>query len=548
MSQQHIEISKTELAELISRVEHAIDNDLALSVDDLQLLLAAINTLSSLQTSMEQDNVTMNKLRKLLGIVQSSESRKKKNSNNGNDTSNNNGSNNTNKSPTNNKPKPPSKPPKVIVYKNDYKKGDVCPECSRGKLYKFRAGVLLRVTGHAPFEATKHVTQCMRCNACLKEFKPELPAEVLADGAPEQQYGYTARALMVLNKFYSGLPYYHQENLAHTFGHSITASTLFDQCEYVANDVIPVFNELKRQAATAKKYLIDDTKHKILHQQPEYRPKRNGKGTQLRTGVYSSGLIAVLSNDNEIVLFNTSLGHAGEHLDEILAKRPKELDKPIVMSDALSSNSTKADVINSGCNVHSRRMFFDLKDLYPKKINWVLDEYAKIWKNETHIKENGMDDKARLAYHKEYSLPVMKAIQTWALEQQKRPSFEEHSAFGKAVNYYLRHYDKLVMFCKVPGALIDNNRMEEKLKIVIRGRKTYHFYKTAVGAGVANVLISLIATAHTNNINIYDYLLALQQYKDMARQNPDLWLPWTYHLQIQIIETRNKDGPDQKAA
>ena len=88
--------------------------------------------------------------------------------------------------------------------------------------------------------------------------------------------------------------------------------------------------------------------------------------------------------------------------------------------------------------------------------------------------------------------------------------------------------------------------MEEKLKIVIRGRKTYHFYKTVNGAGVANVLISLIATAHTANVNVYEYILALQKYKDQVKLNSTIWLPWNYHLQIP--EINNKDGPVKKAA
>ena len=99
------------------------------------------------------------------------------------------------------------------------------------------------------------------------------------------------------------------------FNLSISASTIFDQAEYVANDVTPVYYELIRQAANALNFMIDDTHNRILSQQPEERANRNGKGTRLRTGVYTSGLIALLSTNIEIILFETSLGHAGEHLD-----------------------------------------------------------------------------------------------------------------------------------------------------------------------------------------------------------------------------------------
>ena len=62
---------------LIARVEHAIEHNLALSIDDLKLLLSAITTLCTLQQKMDQRDITLLKLRKLLGMVQQSERRRK---------------------------------------------------------------------------------------------------------------------------------------------------------------------------------------------------------------------------------------------------------------------------------------------------------------------------------------------------------------------------------------------------------------------------------------------------------------------------------------
>ena len=387
----------------------------------------------------------------------------------------------------------------------------------------------MRITGHARYEATRHIVEQLRCNACQQLYKASLPQSVLEDGDADQEHGYSARSLMVIDKFYTGTPYYHQSNLAALFGHSISASTIFDQCEYVANDIMPIFYELKRQAANAFRFLIDDTKHRILAQKPEWRDRPNGKGQQLRTGVFCSGLIATLSDGHEIILFETSLGHAGEHLASVLEKRTKDLAKPLVMSDALSSNRViKIEFIACYCNAHARRQFYDLEPLYPKEVGWVLDTYGKIWKHEEHVREQQMDDKARLLHHKAFSLPIMQNIYEWAANKTKTKSFEEHSAYGKAINYFINHYEKLIQFCMAEGALIDNNRMEEKLKIPIRGRKSSHFYKTVNGADVANVLISLLATTAQAKENCYEYLLALQKNRDKLKADPSAWLPWTY--------------------
>ncbi len=527
MSDKTTDIDLHALTELIARIEQAIEYDLALSVADMKLLLCAITTLCTLQSTMEQHDITLHKLRKLLGMVKQSEQRpsddklSKKNSRQKNKL--------TKKNHSEDKKNRRSKPKIVHHVFPEGQRGCVCPQCQRGKLYPYTSAKLLRITGHAPFEATQHIIEQLRCNACQAVYKAPLPKEVLEDGDENQEYAYTARALMAINKFYTGTPYNHQENLTDMLGYYISASTIFDQCEYVANDSMPVFYELKRLAASAELFLIDDTHHRILEQQPELRDNPNGKGQILRTGIFSSGMIATTVDGYDIILFETSLGHAGEHLESILERRPAGLSPPKVMSDALSSNTVrKTVVIVCYCNAHARRQLYDLEKLYPKEIGEILDTYGKIWEHEAIVKEKQMNDEQRLAYHQEHSLPAMTTIHAWAQKKTESASFEEHSALGKAIKYFLKYYDGLIMFCKVEGAPIDNNRMEEKLKIVIRGRKTSHFYKTANGAGVANVLISLIATADQAGINSYEYLIALQRNRDAVKENPKNWLPWNY--------------------
>ena len=146
--------------------------------------------------------------------------------------------------------------PTVVHHKiMDFTRGQLCPACSIGKLYKFEPANLLRITDHDKYEVTHHIVEQLGCNACQMIYKATLPESVLEDGGADQMYSYSALAIMVIDKFYSGLPYYHQENLSNIFGKPISASTIFDQCEKVANDVMPVFYELKKQAADANQFL-----------------------------------------------------------------------------------------------------------------------------------------------------------------------------------------------------------------------------------------------------------------------------------------------------
>ena len=74
-------------------------------------------------------------------------------------------------------------------------------------------------------------------------------------------------------------------------------------------------------------------------------------------------------------------------------------------------------------------------------------------------------------------------------------------------------------------AQIDNNRMEQALKLVIRNRKNALFFKPLAGAAIADVLLSIIATAAQAKINVFEYLIVLQRHAKEVKRDPQQWLP-----------------------
>ncbi|NQY65931.1 MAG: hypothetical protein HRT38_20045 [Alteromonadaceae bacterium] len=96
----------------------------------------------------------------------------------------------------------------------------------------------------------------LRCNTCGAYFTADLPDDVKADGKANQKYGYSARSIMAIAKHGMGTPFYRQGTLQDLLGVPVSASTIFDQTEYLANDIYPIFNELMRVAANAKHYYL----------------------------------------------------------------------------------------------------------------------------------------------------------------------------------------------------------------------------------------------------------------------------------------------------
>ena len=73
MTQTNVDLNDEALEALVARVTDAQEHGLALSQADTQLLIDALITLAALQERLSDKDVTLHKLRKLLGLVASSE-------------------------------------------------------------------------------------------------------------------------------------------------------------------------------------------------------------------------------------------------------------------------------------------------------------------------------------------------------------------------------------------------------------------------------------------------------------------------------------------
>ncbi|MFT4927397.1 MAG: transposase [Phenylobacterium sp.] len=391
MTKAFNDIDAASLSELIERVGEAKKHDLALTAEDYDIVLDALVTLMGMQERLAEHGTTIHKLRKLLGIEKSSEKGRYL----GDDGE---------KAKTTKKKSKKSKPPKdnkdddgseeidavVVNHELDnLSTGDACPECLVGKVYKYHEqGRFLRITGLSPFLAEQHVMEKWRCNTCGAYFTAPLPEEVLADGTGTQKYGYSARSLMAIHKYYAGLPFYRQGSLQELLGVSISPSTIFDQVKYVSNDIKPVYQEIFAMAGNAVYLDIDDTTHRILDQTSVEKKCRNSDKMRLRTGVYSSGLIATTADERQFILFETNIGHAGEFIDSVLLHRESSSPAPVVMSDALSGyKPTVTESVTSLCNAHARRQFVDVISHFPDEVSHIIDLYGDIWANETEVVE-----------------------------------------------------------------------------------------------------------------------------------------------------------------
>lgn len=173
MTQTFTDIDNDALDGLIERVTEAKDHELALSPEDCQLLLNALMTLANLQENMASKDVTIHKLKKLVGMVKSSEKLVTQAA----------GKKASNLNPTpRTKPNTKKVKPKVLHHcLCAHNKGETCPECRVGKLTKYEPASFLRITGQSPFVPEQHIMERLRCNACGAYFTAPLAENVQAN-------------------------------------------------------------------------------------------------------------------------------------------------------------------------------------------------------------------------------------------------------------------------------------------------------------------------------------------------------------------------------
>jgi hypothetical protein len=158
----------------------------------------------------------------------------------------------------------------------------------------------------------------------------------------------------------------------------------------------------------------------------------------------------------------------------------------------------------------------------------VLDVLKQVFDHDDEARDQQLSPEARLAYHQEYSRPLMAELKQWLQQQVDEHLVEPNSSLGKAIGYMQGHWETLTRFLSIPGAPLDNNLVERALKLFIRQRKNSLFYKSEHSAYIASVLTSLIATCLYAGVNALEYLVALQEHRAEVFTNPAAWLPWTY--------------------
>jgi hypothetical protein len=191
------------------------------------------------------------------------------------------------------------------------------------------------------------------------------------------------------------------------------------------------------------------------------------------------------------------------------------------------SVETKSDgrIIRAACVAHARRKIFEARGNSPVHASILLSMFGQLYDIEDRAKTFTADD--RLALRHAESRPIWERMREY-LTSKAIANVMPKELFGQALTYLRNQFDHLLVYLDDGLMPIDNNETEQLMKQVALGRKNWMFIGSVAAGYRAADLMSLVSSAHRNDLDIFVYvkdvldrLLAGETNYDVLR--PDVW-------------------------
>ncbi len=313
-------------------------------------------------------------------------------------------------------------------------------------------------------------------------------------------YGLRLVAHLLVSKFVDGVPAHRQREQLARLGLDLPVSTLIDQLKWSTELLRPLWRVALDEVITSRVMHMDGTGLPVLD--------RELKG-KTRLGTLW-GYVGVCDHGSTAAYLYCSTGKK-------IAQRPGELGPQdvlgrrtgYVVADAagiFDASFERPELIECGCNMHSRRYFTKALDAGDQRAALALAAYKKIYKIEEEIREHDpppTPDQV-LAARIEYSKPVFDELVAWCRAHQ--PSVLPSSKLGAAIRYMLNHRVALGRFLTDGRIPLDNGPAERLHVRCAIARKNFLFAGSDDGGERAAIAFTILGSCRLLGINPLEYL------------------------------------------
>ena len=322
---------------------------------------------------------------------------------------------------------------------------------------------------------------------------------------------------ILTKKFQDHLPLYRQSQIWERYGIKLSRMTLSKWFLSCASKLAPLKEVMKEDLKSLDYVCSDETTLNVLKEE---------QATNYMW-LHMSG-----DRKKRAIIYEYQASRSGKPTSEFLSGF-----KGYHQCDGYSGYNAlhnRESVIGVGCMAHARRKFMSIVKITKKsglaqKIVNIISGLYKIEKQIAHLS----CDKIREERQKRSKPIIEKLKKILLIYRDKAPP---SSSLGKAINYTLNQWGKLIVYLDSGKVRIDNNDCERAIKPFVIGRKNWMFSQSIKGAQGSAVIYSIIETCKANKINAYDYLRYILDNIKKAKDNNELRAMLPYNIDPELLK------------
>jgi len=323
-------------------------------------------------------------------------------------------------------------------------------------------------------------------------------------------------AHLIVSKFADGLPLYRQQKIFGRLGIELSRATMANWVVKASQQCQPIIEHLQEEIRSGPLINVDETPYQVLNEPGRHNTSKS------YMWVFKGG-----PESSPGLLYQYHPTRSGDVALDFLSDY-----QGYVQSDAFSGYerlSEKKGIRHAGCWAHARRYFVDVikakkknrsKRIQPKSLaDEALLFIGQLYQIEKDAKIKNLEPQEIYQLRQEKAKPLLDDFKTWLdAKQQITPP---KGLLGKAINYALNHWEKLIVYIEDGRLRPDNNAAENAIRPFVVGRKNWLFAGHPNGAEAGATFYSLVETAKANGLEPYNYLRYIFEKLPLAQTDED---------------------------
>lgn len=405
----------------------------------------------------------------------------------------------------------------------------------RSEVEYIRAKVIIR----------QYVQTVYKCTVCGSAESPREQDHFVSAALPKPLLNHcivspSMMTEILYEKYFKGVPLNRQENMWLDLGIIITRKDMAYWTNRVCEEWLqPVVDVIHRHMLEECKVIhADETRIQCNHE----------PGRKAHTDSFMWVLVSGENEPHKMVLFHYTMTRNGDHAKELLDGWHGSL-----VTDAYAGYEKVEKITHGLCWSHVRRKYIDSipLDSSGKEIPGSKGAEARKLIDQLFYIEGlikSLPEKEKLEKRQELSQKVLDAFWSWA--ESTSALHTTNTKLTEALSYSVNQRTNLETFMHDGKIPISNNRAEQHIRPFATHRRAWLFADTQAGARANATAYSLIETARSYDLNVYEYIhYVLKRIPMLDHQshpeNLEELMPWSKDLPKECYRTNNPEKDEE---